>query len=246
MSPVRAVLFDYGHTIIDFKAAEENLLSCYDEVRRVLTAQASRSLPEVPHLIERVSRRVGTLIMESYEARELEELDIVNLFDTALRSMGVEIPREVARQIAEMEHRALFSALSAPPENLEVLMILREEGLKLGLVSNAALLAHLMHEDISRLGIAQHMDAAVFSSEVGVRKPHPAIFMRVLDAIGVAPAEAAFIGDRLHEDVGGAQRVGMRGILTRQYRAEPLDGANVKPDHVVDRLPDVVPYVKSL
>jgi FMN phosphatase YigB (HAD superfamily) len=59
----------------------------------------------------------------------------------------------------------------------------------------------------------------------------------------VAPAESIFVGDRLHDDIGGARRVGMRTVLTREFRAEDVDGATEKPDHVVDRLPDLVPYV---
>jgi putative hydrolase of the HAD superfamily len=158
----------------------------------------------------------------------------------------MQLPGDLLRQIAEMEHRALISNITAPEENLKVLRELKQQGLKLGLVSNATLLATLMHQDIERLGIAAYLHKAVFSSEIGVRKPHPAIFKTVLDGVGVAPEEALFVGDRLRDDVWGAKQLGMKGVLTRQYRREDLDAEKVHPDCVIDRLPDLVPYVATL
>jgi HAD superfamily hydrolase (TIGR01509 family) len=246
MAPVRAVLFDLGHTLADFPFAEKNLLACYEEVRRILAAEAYRELPAASALVSEVSRRVARRIIDSYESQELQELDIVVLFDEALRAVGLVLPRDLVRQIAEMEHRALLADISVPQAHLGLLRRLRERGLKLGLVSNAALLPALMHQDIERFGVKQYMDHAVFSSEAGVRKPHPAIFQHVLNALDVPAEEAVFVGDRVHDDVGGAKKLGMRAVLTRQYRREDPDGAPIKPDLVVDQLEEVVPYVESL
>ena len=243
MAGVRAVLFDYGHTLVDFHLAEEKLLVCYTEVRRMLEGRAYRELPRAPDLVRDVSRRVAAQIVESYEGHELQELDIVTLFDDALRVAGLTLPKDLVRQIAEMEHRAIVSEISMPPENLAVLRELRHHDLKLGLVSNATLLPEMMREDIERLGIAREIDAAVFSSEAGVRKPHPAIFERVLGQLEVSAEDAIFVGDRLRDDVGGAKRLGMRGVLTRQYRQEDVDGLGVRPDLVIHRLEEIIPYV---
>ena len=53
---------------------------------------------------------------------------------------------------------------------------LRDRGLATGLVSNAFDPGWLLHGDLARMGLAERLDAAVFSSEIGKRKPHPAIF----------------------------------------------------------------------
>jgi putative hydrolase of the HAD superfamily len=241
----RAVIFDYGHTLLDFAPAEDNLLECYSRVREMLTAEASRDLPEASQLVEALSRRVVAMVEESYRNAELEELDIVNLFATALRSLGLDLRHDLIRQIAEMEHRALVSRLVVPPENLEVLKTLRDTGLRIGLVSNAHFLPELMREDVERLGIAQYVDDAVFSAEIGVRKPHPAIFLKVLKELGVQPAEAIFVGDRVRDDIGGAKGLGMRGVLTRQFRREEVGDGAVPPDRIIERLPELVPYVRS-
>ena len=246
MARLRAVLFDYGHTLIDFAPAEDNLLVCYAEVRQILQAEAEREIPEAPELIEALSRQVGAMVTESYRLQELQELDIVSLYDRALQTMGHHLPGDLIRRIAEIEHRALLSDLVMSPVNLEVLRELRAMGLELGLVSNATFLPELMHEDIRRLGIEQLMDSAIFSSEAGVRKPHPAIYQRVLADLEVPPEEALFVGDRLYDDLSGAQALGMRGVLTREFRQEDPEGNAVKPDFVIERLPELVPIVSRL
>jgi FMN phosphatase YigB (HAD superfamily) len=104
----------------------------------------------------------------------------------------------------------------------------------------------MMREDIERLGIAQFVDDAVFSAEIGVRKPHEAIFRKVLDAIDVDPPAAVFVGDRLRDDIAGAKALGMRGVLTQQYRQEEVGTYPVTPDLVIQRLPELTLWVASL
>src|SRR5207249_12334718 len=86
---------------------------------------------------------------------------------------------------------------------------LRGRGLKLALVSNAFGPGPLLQRDLEQLGIAERINFAVFSSELGKRQPHPAIFERALDALGVSANEAIFVGDRLFEDIRGGAEAGM-------------------------------------
>jgi putative hydrolase of the HAD superfamily len=54
-------------------------------------------------------------------------------------------------------------------------------------------------------------DVVVDSSDVGVRKPDPAIYRLTADRLGVAPAACVFIDDH-PGNVAGAERVGMKGL----------------------------------
>jgi putative hydrolase of the HAD superfamily len=95
------------------------------------------------------------------------------------------------------------------------------------------------------MGLAERIDFAVFSSEVGKRKPHPAIFERALNALGVEAVDSVFVGDRLYEDVRGAGELGMTTVQALWFRAdehpeggEPDFQAFTQMDvlNVVDRL----------
>jgi putative hydrolase of the HAD superfamily len=245
MAPVRAVLFDYGDTLGDLTVAEARLLEAYEVVRRMLQAQANRDIPEAPELVQNITVRVIGLVNASYARHELEELDVLALFTEALGALGLEVPREMVQQIAEIEYRAMVAVRTVPPDNLEALRQLRARGLKLGLVSNAHFLPALMLEDFQRLGLAECMDAIVTSSQIGVRKPHPAIFERILAELQVAPDEAVFVGDKVREDIEGPKQLGMRAVLTHQFRQEAPDAA-IGPDIVIESLSELVPYVDGL
>lgn len=53
-----------------------------------------------------------------------------------------------------------------------------------------------------------------------------------------------FVGDRLLDDVAGAQGVGMRAVLTREFRQE--EGSTVRPDAVIDALVELPAVLDGL
>src|SRR5262249_27180793 len=122
---------------------------------------------------------------------------------------------------------------------------LRDRGLKLGLVSNALDPPWLLHRDLEQLGVAGRLDVAVFSSEVGWRKPHPAIFERALEALGVEAGRALVGRDRLYEDGGGASSLGMRTVQALWFRAEE-HAAGSEPDFQAFTPLDVLTIARRL
>src|SRR5438445_10430484 len=63
-------------------------------------------------------------------------------------------------------------------------------------------------------------------------KPDRAFFEQALRTIGVGTHEAVMVGDDIENDVGGAQRAGLRGVLvcTGKHRADSPLLAKVRPD----------------
>ena len=243
---IRAVLFDYGHTLIDFTVPEDALHEIYGDIRLRLVSEAESEIPAASELVERVARQVVQRVEESYAQDRLIELDILDLFESALRGIGFSPRPETVRWVAETEHTALTKHLICPPGTVQTLQTLHDHGLKIGIVSNAHLLPYMMRKDWDNLGFGSLVDASLISSEVGMRKPHPDVFRRVLAQLAVDPAEAMFVGDRIFDDVGGAHAVGMLGILTQEFRQELVGPETEQPDLVVTRLSEIVPYVLEL
>lgn len=237
MQPPRAILFDYGHTLVDFHRTEEALREAYEQIRARIEAVAYMEVPELLDLIERVARGVEQLVTESYREGRLEELDIVTVFRDSLAGIGFDLPDDVLDHIVALDHSAYSRSIVVETEMLDVLGDLRERGYRTGLVSNVTLLPRLMREDLDRLGIASVMDGMVFSSEIGVRKPDPRIFHEALERIQAEPEETAFVGDRLYDDVSGAQSVGMRAVHTVQFRVE--GDQEVRPDARIEHLSEL-------
>jgi FMN phosphatase YigB (HAD superfamily) len=60
------------------------------------------------------------------------------------------------------------------------------------------------------------MDFVASSATWGLEKPDPAFFRRIVDELGLPPAEIAYVGDRLDNDVRPAAAVGLRAVFVRR------------------------------
>jgi putative hydrolase of the HAD superfamily len=238
IEPVRGVLFDYGHTLVDFRRTEEALRDAYGQIRDRVEAVAYMEVPELLDLVERVTGGVDRMIEESYQTRRLEELDHATLLRESFAAIGFDLPDDVLEHIVALDHSAYSRSIVPTPETTAVLERLTADGLRLGLVSNITLRPDLMRGDLAANGLARHLTATIFSSELGVRKPDPRIFAVALERLGTTPEETVFIGDRLVDDVAGAQAVGMRAIHTTQWRHEE-PGPDDHPDGTITTLAEL-------
>src|SRR5215211_6799244 len=195
--------------------------------RAGLAALARDDLPPVEEVTDRFREEYEPLF---WAPGTIEEIEYPGLVRRLLGDFGVEIDDDELGRYLEAEHRAWDPARILAAHTHPLLESLRERGLKLGLVSNSFDPGWRLHRDLGQMGIAQRLDFSVFSSEVGLRKPHPAIFERALEGLGIEARRSLFVGDRLYEDVRGAAEVGMTTVQALWFRAdEHPDGA--EPDY---------------
>jgi putative hydrolase of the HAD superfamily len=96
---------------------------------------------------------------------------------------------------------------------------------------------------LERDGLAHLLDARVYTSDLAVTKPHPDAFRAALDSVQVSdPSRAVYVGDRLFDDIFGAQRAGMRTIHRPNAHVPSYD---VTPDASIDRLAEILPIVEA-
>lgn len=67
---------------------------------------------------------------------------------------------------------------------------------------------------IDLLGLDPFFEAVLVSGELGYRKPHPYVFDRFVEALGVPADRILFVGDDLEADVQGARDAGLQPVLT--------------------------------
>lgn len=127
----------------------------------------------------------------------------------------------------------------------EALSDLAGLGVRLACVSNAFMGADVLNRIMEERGLARHLDLTISSCETGIRKPDARIYQAALDAMKVSGAETVFVGDRLDADVEGPSKLGMRTVLTQQYRAEDPAIAAVKPDAVVRHLSELPAVIEA-
>jgi HAD superfamily hydrolase (TIGR01509 family) len=128
---------------------------------------------------------------------------------------------------------------------LEMLAALQARGLRLGVISNTLQPARFMDDHLAHNGLLAFFPARVYSSELRLAKPHPAIFRAALDALGVAPGRAVMVGDRLEADIAGAQGVGMKAVLI-EVAHRPEQSAAITPDARIRELPELLEALDRL
>jgi putative hydrolase of the HAD superfamily len=236
---IDAVLFDWGDTLFHF-AWDESLVEAGWEAG--LSALDREGLPGHDETAARFRERYLPLL---WIPGSLDEIEYPAMVRELMEGFDVELSDDDLSRFLEAEHAAWEPARQLGDSTHALLDSLRERGLKTGLVSNAFDPGWLLHNDLARMGIAERLDAAVFSSEVGKRKPHPTIFETALDRLGVEPERALFVGDRRFEDIRGAKEAGMTTVLAYWFRADE-DERGLDPDYEAFTQMDVLNVVRRL
>jgi putative hydrolase of the HAD superfamily len=217
---LEGVLFDWGDTLMQW-APEPDML----EAGHAAGFAAIGRTP-TPGITDRFR---DVYLAKYFVPGVIEEIEYPGEVRALLRDFGVEVSDEELHAFLEAEHAAWGPARKLAATTHALLDSLRERGIRIGLVSNAIDPADLLHRDLAELGVAQRLDAAVFSSEVGRRKPDPVIFRTVLERLDVAPEQALFVGDVLATDIAGASALGMRTCQAMWFRADE-DPSAPEPD----------------
>jgi putative hydrolase of the HAD superfamily len=234
---LEAVLFDYGDTLLEFRLDDELWLGA---MRDMLLA-AGGPPERAADLRGEIERRVTELTADPDDHAELVYEEVVA---GALAAVGTSPGPELLRTAIEAQHRGWLGARRLHPKAHWLLQEVRARGLRIGIVSNTFDPPDLLHADLVSDGVAERVDAIVFSSELGLRKPAPEIYRAALDALDVEPANALFVGDRVREDVQGPAALGMRTCLVTYFRVD--GGDHGLADAVAESPADVLATVDTI
>ncbi len=191
---VRAVIFDVGGVIVrtEYQAPRE-------------------------HLAERLNMTYEDLSRLVFES-ETSRLASIGKMTTQAHWATVASRLSQPAQNGEAIREEFFAGDVLDRSLVDLIRSLRP-GCKTALLSNAWPDAR---DYLVKNKIDDAFDVAIFSSEVGLMKPDPAIYELALRKLGVRPDEAIFVDDT-STNVEAAQRLGLRGIVFRnpgQMRSE--------------------------
>ncbi|MFC6288509.1 HAD family hydrolase [Nocardioides sp. GCM10027113] len=134
------------------------------------------------------------------------------------------------------------------PEVGPMLEDLRADGVRVGVLSNT-IWPRAWHEGFfERDGVRHLLDGDVYTSEIPWTKPSPHAFTAAMAAVGATdPSRCVYVGDRLFDDVWGAQNAGLRAIHVphSSIPAEQVGHTEGVPDAVVHSLAEVVEVVRA-
>ena len=131
----------------------------------------------------------------------------------------VGVPADALDDVCEIRLDFVRHCLVPRPGAVETLERLREEGYRVGLITVCSQDVETLWPESEFAGL---FDAEVFSSQLGISKPDPRIYLHCCEQLGVDPPHAVFVGDGANDELEGARRVGMRAVLIHQHGRDPL------------------------
>ena len=225
---VEAVVFDWGGTLSTFVQYE--LVDAWRLAARHLAPDREDELTERLVAVEAA--------FWATTATHQRSSTLADLVAAATRELGLDVGEAILEEAAVRHLDAWTDHIGHDPDAAPTLAALRHRGLRIGLLSNTHWPRAFHERFLERDGLAQLIDARLYTSEMAYQKPHPDAFAAALKALRVDdPGRAVFVGDRPWDDVSGAKAAGMRAVLRSNPFVEPFD---VEPDAVIERLPDLI------
>ncbi len=234
-----AVVFDWGGTLA--ASTEVDLIDMWRHAASILDPGHEDELTDLLVKVEAATwRRV---------AEDQTSFTLDRILDEGCRATGLDVRQAVRDQAATAHLDSWTPHIRHLPDAVPVLQALQDAGYRCGLLSNTHWPRSFHQRFLERDGLAPHLDATVYTSELPRTKPHPSAFKAVLHLLDVPDARrAAFVGDRLFDDVFGAQQMGMRTALVRSPASRWPEGTvvrrdEVRPDAEIDSLPELLRWV---
>jgi putative hydrolase of the HAD superfamily len=128
------------------------------------------------------------------------------------QKLGFSPRAETLREAARIRFQYEAQTMVARADAVNVLAALKKGDYKIGLISDCSFEAVEVWPETP---LAPFFNVAVFSCQVGMKKPDPRIYRLALEKLRVSPGECCYIGDGSSQELSGAARVGLRAVQLR-------------------------------
>ena len=163
-----------------------------------------------------------------------EYADLNETFTEVCKAFDIEPKSFIIEKLVGMWNKNEF--LGKPfYETTEVLQFLKDNGFKLGLISNTN---STIHRVIDKYKLHEYFDAEVYSYKEGMLKTDPALFKKLIKKMKLKESDVIMVGDSIQTDLIGARNAGLRAIL--------IDRMNKRAYHPkIRNLKELVELVKE-
>lgn len=224
MTPLKAVAFDVGDTLVEYEGVPLNWEAHYPAALAELAAHlhvacAADQLNRACAVLRRYNTRLAPRANEVAFAQIAREL--APCFGARFDSAD-ELPAATAF------FRIFRQRLRCFPETRPAFATLRARGLKIGAFTDVpyGMPRELVLDDLRTAGLADAFDVLLTSRDTGFRKPAPVTLQRLAESLGCSPGEISHVGNE-RKDIDVARAFGCCAIL--------LDRARHRPDWGQDR-----------
>lgn len=222
-SNMKGAMFDLGHTLIDYyndwDAPEDRAIAQFHQT--MVEAGAEAELDDF-HRYAKGLLEIG----RKRKREEAVEIPLEKVLESILVRYEMEGEEELVKDGYEIFYGVLLEKRSLIPGAMEMLERVKDKGYSIGLISDVAwgLPAEYPMRDLQFFGLDGLFDDFVFSTDVGLRKPHPRMFKLAMYNLGADASESFYAGNSYRCDIKGALGVGLKAYLKESGHPEKVDG----------------------
>jgi putative hydrolase of the HAD superfamily len=228
---IKAILFDMNGTL---------RMRVHDEKWQKQSVEhllALLGMPDAPaSFLEELNRRYKTYTEWADENEtSLSEAEIWTKWITPELPRERIVPQAVELMLAFRNHNGRHIL---KPGATAVISELHRRGYRLGVISNTTSTADLPRF-IDVCGLQKYFEVVILSSVFGVRKPSPTIYREATRLMRLDPAQYAYIGNKIANDIAGAHKAGYGMAILVAPGSSPLAAEQArsdKPDLIIHEL----------
>ncbi|HPD30819.1 MAG TPA: HAD family hydrolase [Phycisphaerae bacterium] len=231
MDYIRVILFDWGGTLAHVRTQAQAFALGAAKAGQILCGSVGKAE------VEQLGRAIISAEAEAAADPSHREADLTRILAEWAAQINPRFTRDQLDAARDALGEQWIGSLEVVPGALEAVRQLREQGLRMGLVSNCSVPPEYCRRELARQGLASLMDFALFSSEVGYRKPSQIIYQEALqrsfaDGEEADPSRVLFVGDSPALDVIAPAAIGMKTALVASAPGlwPDEDHARAKPD----------------
>ena len=206
ITELQAVLFDLGNTLSRSASLSRSLV---DIANSPLAERLKLSTDRLLKIGLTIEQEISSL----YEVERLDQPGWQAVWQAGVKHCGFDFSDNEVAVLCRAHLEQYLKNCEVEPYSLPVLESLREARVPLGLVSNVTGPSEIFESDLSEKGLKPYFDVIVWSSRVGVRKPHPEIYQIALEKLKLKPSrQIVMIGDHENADILGGKRMGFTTV----------------------------------
>ena len=239
----KAIAFDYGFTLYNILKKDESTIQ---KMRSVLAEYLkceykfsdSDLLVFFNHFTEIYKIRKANNVNHS-----LVELNTLDCIEKAFEKMSCKINKAEITSYVDRYHAHELDFIQPLGNSIAVIQMLFKKRIPLALVTNNPW-HNIITLALERDNLLSCFDEIISSSNIGIRKPSPEIFNKLLHSWKrFSPSEILFVGDSLVNDVSGAKALGIKTALLKSIIADESDVTpkdfnfdKVRPDYLIKEI----------
>lgn len=218
MNKPRMIIFDYGHTLLyepefDFLRGEKEVYKHIVKNPRQLT------IDEINKFGKELYQKYNICRNQGFELHEWQMLRLQYEY------LGIKLDISYAEAEKILWNHVSWGACM--PFVDEMLVCLKENGIRSGVISNIGWSGKALTDRINRLLPQNQFEFIIASSEYGIRKPNSMLFELALQKANLQPSDVWYCGDNIKADVYGARSAGIFPVLYEDETVEnPWQGHN--------------------